>query len=662
MPNTVISQKIKLIYFTDPVCSTCWLIEPYLYKLIQDYNDQLILETRMGGLLPSWNEFQSPDKNLTKEQFLANLINCQAREFGADMDGDIWVENPVQSSYPASIAYHAAKIQDPEKAIKFLRSIREMLFIEKKDISAENTIIHAVIRCELNLEQFTVDFKNGRAENAFKADLFEKENWKVSRFPTLIFINEAEEFIFDQEVFDTINEPEILNHWNDIIFKLSSGKIERKNQSSDPITLMNEFEVLSTREMQIMSGSSIPHLKERLNIYWNNGKLVKEEKGYLDNWRIVDSLFKIQKNNFRFKTASIIGGGISGYAMALCLHRNGVKTRIFERNKDNSSVGFGFLLLKNGIDALNVLSLKSKLLKRGNPINFFKAISPSGEEIYSKSLEDCIAISRKHIMELLSEEFDSNYVQYGMPFEKLNYTSNGDIESIQFENGESVKSDVYFGSDGNSSRIRKQLFPDTELASVGEEEIVGVVYLPEIKDKKDVFVKVIDSENGCSMGLIPLLDNHYIWFFQFNSTLHQLSENRPEIIQQFMSDRVVNFPNEFQSAIKNTNFNHVFLWVSKRLDLLPAFHKNNMVLIGDAAHPLLAFTSQGANSAIEDALCLASLLSEQKPEETLENVFENYYAKRNVFIQKYIKEGDELVRNFLDMKTSHEYIIPLAIH
>ena len=662
MPNTVISHKIKLIYFTDPVCSTCWLIEPYLHRLIQDYKDQLILEIKMGGLLPSWDEFQSPDENVSKENFLASLINYQAREFGADMDGDIWIENPVQSSFPASIAYHAAKIQDPDKAIKFLRSIREMLFIEKKDISAEHNIISAVIRSGLNVEQFLADIKNGEAEKAFQADLLEREQWNVKRFPTLIFMNEAGEFIVDKEALATINEPKILDNWYDIISKLTTVELEQKIQASDPITMMDGFDVLSTREMQIMSGTPIPQLKERLEIYWKNGKLVKEEKKYLDNWRIVDSQFKIQKNNFRFKTASIIGGGLSGYAMALCLHRNGVATRIYERNIDNSSVGFGFLLLKNGIDALNVLGLKSKLLKRGNPINYFNAISQSGEEIYYKSLEDCIAISRKHIMELLSEELDSKLVQYNMPFEKLNMNDEGEVDSIQFENGEHVKSDVYIGSDGFRSRIRKQLFPDTELTSVGEEELVGIVHLPEIKDKKDVFVKVIDSDQGCSMGLIPLLDNHYIWFFQFNSKLHQLSENRPEIIQQFMTDRVVNYPKEFQKAIKKTDFNNVFLWVSKRLDLLPKFHKNNMVLVGDAAHPLLAFTSQGANSAIEDALCLASLLSKQKPEETFENVFEDYYAKRKVFIQKYINEGDELIRNFLEMKTSNEYKIPLAIH
>ena len=662
MPNTVISQKIKLIYFTDPVCSTCWLIEPYLHRLIQDYKDQLILEIKMGGLLPSWDEFQSPDENVSKEDFLASLINYQAREFGADMDGDIWIENPVKSSFPASIAYHAAKIQDPDKAIKFLRSIREMLFIEKKDISAEHNIISAVIRSGLNIEQFLADIKNGEAEKAFQADLLEREQWNVKRFPTLIFMNEAGEFIVDKEALATINEPEILDNWYDIISKLTTVELEQKIQASDPITMMNGFDVLSTREMHIMTGTPIPELKVRLDIYWKNGKLAKEEKDYLDNWRIIESKYKIQSNNFQFKTASIIGGGISGYVMALCLKRNGVISNIYERKIDHTQAGLGFLLLKNGIDALNVLGLKSKVLKKGNPINFFKAISPDEKEIFTKPLEDCIAISRKNLMDLLSNEFDENHVKYNMSFEKINYTNKGNIDSIQFENGKQVKSDVYFGSDGIRSSIRNQIFPNTELASVGEEEIVGIVHLPELKNNKDLFLKVIDSEQGCSMGLIPLLDNHYIWFFQFNSTLHQLSENRPENIQQFMTDRVVNYPKEFQKAIKKTDFNNVFLWVSKRLDLLPKFHNNNMVLIGDAAHPLLAFTSQGANSAIEDAVCLASLLSKQKPEVTFENIFEDYYAKRKDFIQKYIHEGDELIMDFLEMKTSNEYKIPLAIH
>ena len=92
MPNRVKSQKIKLIYFTDPVCSTCWLVEPYIYRLIHDFKEYISLDIKMGGLLPSWNEFESPDISLSKEQFLSNLIHNQSKQYGADMDGDIWIE------------------------------------------------------------------------------------------------------------------------------------------------------------------------------------------------------------------------------------------------------------------------------------------------------------------------------------------------------------------------------------------------------------------------------------------------------------------------------------------------------------------------------------------------------------------------------------------
>jgi hypothetical protein len=42
-------------------------------------------------------------------------------------DGDIWLEDPLPSSYPPSIAFKAAQMQDGDLAILFLRRIKEML-------------------------------------------------------------------------------------------------------------------------------------------------------------------------------------------------------------------------------------------------------------------------------------------------------------------------------------------------------------------------------------------------------------------------------------------------------------------------------------------------------------------------------------------------------
>lgn len=98
------------------------------------------------------------------------------------------------------------------------------------------------------------------------------------------------------------------------------------------------------------------------------------------------------------------------------------------------------------------------------------------------------------------------------------------------------------------------------------------------------------------------------------------------------------------------------------MDLLPVFHYDKMVLAGDAAHPLLAFTSQGVNSAIEDAICLFTLLAKNKLKENPENIFKKYYNHRKKTIQKYISEGDELVHDFMTMSSTKNYKIPLAIH
>ena len=38
---------------------------------------------------------------------------------------------------------------------------------------------------------------------------------------------------------------------------------------------------------------------------------------------------------------------------------------------------------------------------------------------------------------------------------------------------------------------------------------------------------------------------------------------------------------------------------------------NNLILMGDAAHPVLPFLAQSACLAIEDAYCLAELLSKK---------------------------------------------------
>ena len=124
-----INKPIKLIYFTDPICSSCWEIEPQLRKLKLEYGNAIEVEYRMGGLLPDWSYNSG---GISKPSDVAHHWDEVSIYYDMPIDGDVWLEDPLASSYPPSIAFKAAEMQDHEKAVLFLREIREMVFLQKK--------------------------------------------------------------------------------------------------------------------------------------------------------------------------------------------------------------------------------------------------------------------------------------------------------------------------------------------------------------------------------------------------------------------------------------------------------------------------------------------------------------------------------------------------
>ena len=130
--NQQVKEKtVRAVYFTDPICSSCWGIEGQLRKLKLEYSYDLTIDYRMGGLLPSFdNNYNSG--GITKPADVAVHWDHASDYYQMPIDGNVWLEDPLSSSYPASIAFKAAQLQDEEKAVAFLRVMREMLFLQKK--------------------------------------------------------------------------------------------------------------------------------------------------------------------------------------------------------------------------------------------------------------------------------------------------------------------------------------------------------------------------------------------------------------------------------------------------------------------------------------------------------------------------------------------------
>jgi predicted DsbA family dithiol-disulfide isomerase len=186
----ILGQKpVTLLYFTDPICSSCWGIDPQLRKLKAEYGDYFDIDYRMGGLLKSWESYGGSDVqnpvDVAQHWYEAGL------RYNMPINGEVWLQDPLHSSYPPAIAVKAAQMQDAVKASFFLRRIKEMVFTENKNITRWEHLAQAAADTHLDADRMKADIA-GPAVQLFEADLALARQYGVRGFPT-IFFSDAED-------------------------------------------------------------------------------------------------------------------------------------------------------------------------------------------------------------------------------------------------------------------------------------------------------------------------------------------------------------------------------------------------------------------------------------------------------------------------------------
>ena len=189
-PTAPKTKPITVLYFTDPICSSCWGAEPQLRRLKAEYGDAIDIQYHMGGLLPGWDVYNSG--GIGKPSDVAGHWDEVSPHYRMPIIGDVWLEDPLSSSYPPSIAFKAAQLQDPARALVFLRRMREQVLLEKKNITKWPVIVEAATIAGLDTARLEADF-SAAGTALFQADLTLARSMGVRGFPTFIFSNEAGE-------------------------------------------------------------------------------------------------------------------------------------------------------------------------------------------------------------------------------------------------------------------------------------------------------------------------------------------------------------------------------------------------------------------------------------------------------------------------------------
>jgi 2-polyprenyl-6-methoxyphenol hydroxylase-like FAD-dependent oxidoreductase len=357
----------------------------------------------------------------------------------------------------------------------------------------------------------------------------------------------------------------------------------------------------------------------------------------------------------------IIGEGAAGLSLAIGLKKVGLTVKLFEKRKKNDNDGLALLLLPNGLEALKKMNLDRAIIKKAYPIYDFASQYSNGTQTQTKPMSNLFGIKRSEVLETLRDEVSMLDIFYGHEFSHFKFDKNGNASEAHFTNGHVEKGDVMIAADGVHSMIRKSLFPNSTLSKTNITEIVSIVKAPDLVKKLDhTFIKTIWKTGGHAVGVLPCSSEEIVWFFQFDNS--RIDYTSGDDISNFLMDKLGACASPVKELLVETDFSKSYLWKTHDLHPLPAFHLNNIGLIGDAAHVFNTLTSQGLNTALEDGCCLSALFAREYQRTPVSKIFEMYYQLRKATVQHHFELGRKLKDQFLAPQIlNQEMMVPMIV-
>ncbi len=185
-------KKVNFYYVTDPICSHCWAIEPTLRRFVEQYGHYFDFHTVMGGLLEKWHDGPiDPANGIYKPADVAGHWREVGEHSRMPIDGSLMIDNPVQSSYPASRVFKIIqKNHDDATAFNYLRRAREELFAFNQNISDPSVLIDIVNKLGLDGEAIVNEAEQPIGQQLLNEDFALTRNLGARGFPTIIMMNE----------------------------------------------------------------------------------------------------------------------------------------------------------------------------------------------------------------------------------------------------------------------------------------------------------------------------------------------------------------------------------------------------------------------------------------------------------------------------------------
>jgi 2-polyprenyl-6-methoxyphenol hydroxylase-like FAD-dependent oxidoreductase len=355
---------------------------------------------------------------------------------------------------------------------------------------------------------------------------------------------------------------------------------------------------------------------------------------------------------------SIVGGGIAGLTLANLLQKNKIPFQVYDKSPAINPKGHGFIIPQEGLVILSEILDWDQIIRKGNYIHLYEAFNDRGELLASIDTGGVFAISRPALLESLYERIDPAQVHFNKEIEQVTVKGQ-QIRAIQFTDQTTIRPEMVVASDGVGSMLRKQIFPTSNLESVGYHEVVCTIEHPalvEFLGKR--LLKFHHHAGGRAFGMLKISPTKLIWYVQFDTQRFPLPSGGASVLKQFIEQYFGDWCAPVQAVIQASDFQNAHHWQLFELHNLPTYAAGNTILLGDAAHPVLPFTSQGVVSAQKDAKVLTELIKSKLEQETL---FSTYSETRMAEMQEHFDNGKAMMNNFLLPLKQQSVGIPMSV-
>jgi 2-polyprenyl-6-methoxyphenol hydroxylase-like FAD-dependent oxidoreductase len=329
-------------------------------------------------------------------------------------------------------------------------------------------------------------------------------------------------------------------------------------------------------------------------------------------------------------TILVIGGGIAGLTFALSLKQRGITCKVFEAAPEVKELGVGITLLPHAVREFAALGLEGQLRAAGIENRESAFFSRHGQFIYKEPRGKLagyphpeIGMHRGKLHRIL---FDAARAALGPENVLTNHQCvkvEQDEASVTVHFKETstgnalppVQGEIAVACDGVNSTVRRQFYPDEQMAFGGINTWRGVTRHKPILDGK-TYMRVGSIETG-KMVIYPIVDN-------IDGRGNQLINWVAEIRQDVVDRNDWNKPGKLEELLPiYQDWRFDWLDVAELIaksdlileypmvdkDPVPQWTFGRVTFMGDAAHPMYPRGSNGSAQAIVDARTMADLIA-----------------------------------------------------